>query len=85
MPRKATNLAFVVYAAARLVIVCQIRPRRATRASACPPKRGLVVAVLLVPRLVGILSALLQQRRCDVVVDVLLEHVLVLHPGRLAP
>ena len=34
--------------------------------------------VLLVPSLVGILSALLQQCRCDVVVDVLLlEHVLV--------
>jgi hypothetical protein len=51
--------------------------------------------VLLVKRLVGILSALLQQCRCDVVVDVLLllEHVLVcevhmainvLQPGRLA-
>ena len=52
-------------------------------------------AVLLFPRLVGILSALLQQCRCDVVVDVLLllEHVLVcevhmainvLQPGPLA-
>jgi hypothetical protein len=50
-------------------------------------------AVLLVPRRVGILSALLQQCRCDVVVDVLLEQILVcevhmainvLQPGRLA-
>jgi hypothetical protein len=49
-------------------------------------------AVLLVPRLVGIPSAL-QQCQCDLVVDVLLEHVLVrelhmpidvLQPGRLA-
>ena len=50
-------------------------------------------AVLLVPRLVGIPGALLQEGVCDLVVNVLLEHVLVreLHmavevvqPGRLA-
>jgi len=35
------------------------------------------VTVLLVPRLVGIPGALLQQCQCDLVVDVLLEHVLV--------
>ena len=67
------------------------------------PKSALVVglvqahvhpnAVLLVPRLVGIPGALLQEGVCDLVVNVLLEHVLVreLHmavevvqPGRLA-
>jgi len=50
-------------------------------------------AVLLVPRLVGIPGALLQEGVCDLVVNVLLEHVLVreLHmavevvqPARLA-
>ena len=91
MPRKATNLALVV----RRSVACNDVVAHAKSALVV----GLVQAhvnpsaVLLVPRLVGIPGALLQQCQCDLVVDVLLEHVLVrelymsinvLQPGRLA-
>ena len=91
MPRKATNLALVV----RRSVACNDVVGDAKSALVV----GLVQAhvhssaVLLVPRLVGIPGALLQEGVCDLVVNVLLEHVVVreLHmavevvqPGRLA-
>jgi hypothetical protein len=75
VPRKATNLALVV----RRSVACNDVVGDAKSALVV----GLVQAhvnpgaVLLVPRLVGIPGALLQQCQCDLVVDVLLlEHVL---------
>ncbi len=91
MPRKATNLALVV----RRSVACNDVVGDAKSALVV----GLVQAhvnpgaVLLVKHFVGIPGALLQQCQCDLVVDVLLEHVLVrelymsinvLQPGRLA-
>ena len=91
MQGKATNLALVV----RRSVACNDVVAHAKSALVV----GLVQAhvnpsaVLLVPRLVGIPGALLQEGVCDLVVNVLLEHVLVreLHmavevvqPGRLA-
>jgi len=85
--QKATNLAFVVYAAARLVMVLLVMPNHESHVLVSYLNRNRSSrfkvpylgafnvhpsAVLLVPSLVGILSALLQLCRCDVVVDVLL-------------
>ena len=79
VPRKATNLSLVVYDAAFLVMVLpswgrQIRPRcqcdSCKRMSMRHPS-----AVLLVPLLVGITGALLQEGVGDLVVNMLLQHV----------
>jgi hypothetical protein len=71
VPRKATNLAFVVYAAARMVIVLLGNAKsafvvRLVQTHFHPS------AVLLVSCLVGIPGALLQERIAYVVVNVLL-------------
>jgi hypothetical protein len=90
VPRKATNLALVVRRSVACNDVGDAKSALVVRLVQAHVNPG---AVLLVPRLVDILGALLQQCRCDVVVDVLLEHVLVregdlavyiLQPGRLA-
>ena len=92
MLRKATNLALFVYDAACLVMVLLGTPKPPYSCDSC--MRMSTHKVLLVPRLVVVAGALLQEGVGDLVVDVLLlNHVVVgklymavqiLQPGRLA-
>jgi hypothetical protein len=73
--RKATDLALVVYNAARLAMVLLETPNPPSSCDSCKrmSTQGTSrTAVLLVPRLVGIAGALLQEGVGDLVVNVFL-------------
>ena len=72
MARKATDLALVVYNAARLAMVLLETPNPPSSCDSCKRMSTHVDPVLLSPRLVGIAGALLQEGVGDFVVNVLL-------------